>query len=255
MAPHGSPARRICYSRPDHPRTPALAGAVPAAGPERPPRLPEPAAPAKGILPCSAVSSRARARSAFRRWRGRSPPCSSGISRPRTGATERAFGAARHRRAHRLALSLLLPRLHRLRALLDGVPPAPLVALVGGRLGADRLRHLVPGAARRDDQRMVPDLLRHHPEGAGGAGRRLGGRLLRPARHLPRHRHGVHHHRRAQPLLHQPFRVPLAHRDERPLCRLWGRCGISRAPRSACRKTPCASPESWSRSACASSTR
>ena len=40
---------------------------------------------------------------------------------------------------------------------------APLVLVVGGRLGGDHLRHLVPGPGRRDDQRLVRPLLRHGP--------------------------------------------------------------------------------------------
>ena len=139
--------------------------------------------------------------------------------RRRLGRPDRARGADRRRGGDRLGLRLRLPLLCRLRAVLDALQPAQVVALVGGGLRADRLRHLVPGPARRDDQPVVRHLLRHDPEGAGQAGRGDGGGVLRAARHLPDHRDGLHHHRRPQRVLHQPFRVPLADRDERPLCR------------------------------------
>ena len=41
---------------------------------------------------------------------------------------------------------------------------------------------LVPGAARRDDQQLVRHLLRHGAAGAGNAGQRHAGAVLRPAR-------------------------------------------------------------------------
>ena len=134
---------------------------------------------------------------------------------------------------------------------------ASLVALVDPRLGADPLHHLLPGRGLGRDQRLVRPVLRPDPGGArqDPPGRRSASSTAALATFLEialvAVAVGV-----LTLLLRQPLRLPLAHGDERLLhVALAAAAARSRAPRSACRKTPCASPAPPRASASASSTR
>ena len=129
---------------------------------------------------------------------------------------------------------------------------ASLVEVVDPRLRADPLRHLFPGAGERRHQQLVRAVLRPDPGGALEDRRPVDiwRVLLRVCSASPASPSSPSRSAVLNPLLRQPLHLPLAHRDERLLHGLLAAgCAISKAPRSASRKTPCASPRPWRGSA------
>ena len=146
--------------------------------------------------------------------------------RPRPRRHDRLRRAGRRAADRRLAfldraLPLVLPLLPPCRRPLHGLladgGAAPLVALVGPRLGADPLHDLFSGRAHGRDQRLVRALLRPDPGGPRQVPPGDARRVLRRHRHLPRNRARLRRGGRAVAVLRQPLHLPLAHGDERLL--------------------------------------